>query len=130
MVSKNKPPFVSWNRLKSSFVYALRGIRRTWRSEQNFRIHSVMFVVVILLAQLLNVPPVEQAVLMIVIGAVIGLELINTSLESIVDLVVQEYDERAKIIKDAAAGAVFIFSLTAVIVGLIIFIPRMIETIL
>ncbi len=75
-------------------------------------------------AQLLTIPFTEQIILVVVIGAVLGMELINTALEHMVDLVVQTYDERAKIIKDVAAGAVFMFALTAAVVGCMIFLPR------
>ncbi|MDQ0254360.1 diacylglycerol kinase [Evansella vedderi] len=84
----------------------------------------MLIVLVLILAQLLNVPLYEQALLIIVIGGVLALELINTAVEHCVDLIVETYDVRAKIIKDAAAGAVFVFSLTAVIVGAMIFIPK------
>ncbi|WP_096188359.1 diacylglycerol kinase family protein [Evansella halocellulosilytica] len=123
---KNKRPFISWSRLKRSFVYASMGIVHTWKSEQNFRIHTILAIVIFIAAQLLNIPLFEQTVLVIVIGGVLALELLNTAIEHIVDFLVQSYDKRAKIIKDAAAGAVFIFSVTAVIVGAIIFIPRII----
>lgn len=123
MALKSKAPFVSWSRLKKSFYYASKGIKHTWKHEQNFRIHIMMAVVVFAAAQLLGVSIREQALLAIVIGAVIGMELINTAIEHVVDLVVQTYDERAKIIKDAAAGAVFIFALTAVAAGAMIFVP-------
>ncbi|ADU29868.1 diacylglycerol kinase family protein [Evansella cellulosilytica] len=125
MGSKNNP-FVSWNRVKKSFIYASTGMAHTWRNEQNFRIHTLIAVLVFIFAQVLQVPLIEQALLVIVIGGVLALELINTALEHSVDLIVQSYDTRAKIIKDAAAGAVFVFSITAVIVGAIIFIPKII----
>ncbi|UTR14379.1 diacylglycerol kinase family protein [Salipaludibacillus sp. LMS25] len=127
MGSRNNVPFVSWRRLKKSFYYAAKGIEHTWKHEQNFRIHVLTAIGVFMLAQLLNVTLSEQVVLAIVIGAVIGMELINTAIEHVVDLVVQRYDERAKVIKDAAAGAVFVFALTAVIVGAMIFIPHILQ---
>lgn len=127
MESKNKQPFFSARRLRQSFVYAVEGLRFTWRREQNFRIHTVISFAVLILAQLLQVPYLEQVLLVIVIGAVIGMELINTALEHVVDLVVQSFDERAKVIKDTAAGAVFIFSITAAVIGLMIFIPHILK---
>lgn len=127
MESKNKQPFLSLNRLKQSFVYAVQGIRFTWRREQNFRIHTVISILVMFLAQMLQIPYQEQLILVIVIGAVLGMELINTALEHVVDLVVQTYDNRAKVIKDTAAGAVFVFSVTAAITGLMIFIPHLVK---
>ncbi|ADH99858.1 diacylglycerol kinase family protein [Salisediminibacterium selenitireducens] len=127
MESKNKQPFLSLNRLKQSFVYALQGVRFTWKREQNFRIHTVISVFVLVMAQLLQIPYQEQLILIIVIGAVLGMELINTALEHVVDLVVQTYDDRAKVIKDTAAGAVFVFSITAAIIGMMIFIPHLVK---
>jgi diacylglycerol kinase len=127
MALKNNRPFVSWTRLKKSFYYACKGIQHTWKHEQNFRIHVLVAAAVFILAQLLQIPIAQQAVLAVVIGAVIGLELINTAIEHLVDLIVQTYDERAKVIKDAAAGAVFVFALTAVAAGAMIFIPHIIN---
>nr|WP_090886356.1 diacylglycerol kinase family protein [Evansella caseinilytica] len=124
MASKNEQPFISWSRLKKSFVYASNGVVNTWKNEQNFRIHLFLTAVVIIAAQLLKISFIEQAVLAVVIGGVLALELINTAIERTVDLTVQTYDERAKTIKDTAAGAVFVFSVAAAIVGMLIFLPR------
>jgi diacylglycerol kinase len=127
MESKNNRSFVSWTRLKKSFYYASQGIVYTWKNEQNFRIHTSAAVVVFVAAQLLNVSAAEQALLAVSIGAVLCLELLNTSIEHITDLIIQTFDERAKIIKDTAAGAVLVFSATAAVVGMIIFIPRIVH---
>ncbi|NJP36490.1 diacylglycerol kinase family protein [Alkalicoccus luteus] len=130
MVSKNNNSFISIKRLKQSFRYAAAGIGYTWRHEQNFRIHSLAAAIVFTAAQLLDVPLLEQAVLAAAIGAVLCLELLNTSIEHITDLIVQTYDERAKIIKDTAAGAVLVFSCTAALIGCLIFIPKIAELVL
>ncbi|TVP85014.1 MAG: diacylglycerol kinase family protein [Alkalicoccus sp.] len=127
MESKNNRSFISWSRLKKSFYYASQGIIYTWRNEQNFRIHTSAAVVVFIAAQILNVSAVEQALLAVSIGTVLCLELLNTSIEHITDLIIQTFDERAKIIKDTAAGAVLVFSATAAIVGMIIFIPKIVH---
>jgi diacylglycerol kinase len=127
MTLKNKPPFISWPRLIKSFRYASEGIRHTWANEQNFRIHSILGALVITVGWLINVTVVEQALLILVIGGVLGLELINTALERSVDMMTSEYRLEAKIIKDVAAGAVMVFSITAVLVGITIFLPRIIS---
>ena len=125
MASKNDPqPFILWSRLRKSFIYASRGISTTWKYEQNFRIHSILTVIIFICAQLLKVPLIEQAILAVVVGGVLALELINTAIERTVDLVVEHYDLKAKIIKDTAAGAVFVFSLAALAAGGLIFIPK------
>lgn len=127
MDSKNSRTFISWPRLKKSFFYASQGISYTWKNEQNFRIHAAAAVLVFVAAQLLSVPAAEQALLAVSIGIVLCLELINTSIEHITDLIIQTYDERAKIIKDTAAGAVLVFSITSALVGLIIFVPKIVH---
>ncbi|MBM7097103.1 MULTISPECIES: diacylglycerol kinase family protein [Alteribacter] len=126
MTSKNKQAFVSWSRLIKSFRYASEGIKHTWANEQNFRIHSILAGIVLIASTLLGVSVVEQALLILVIGGVLGLELINTALERCVDMITKEYAIEAKIIKDVAAGAVMVFSITAVLVGITIFLPKII----
>ena len=126
MGSKNKAPFISFKRLFRSFQHAWNGIKHTWMKEQNFRVHLLLMIAVFSVAQLLKVPLVEQALLVIVIGIVLALELVNTAIENVVDMMVQTYDIRAKIIKDVAAGAVLAFAIVAVIVGLLIFLPKII----
>ncbi|WP_088035766.1 diacylglycerol kinase family protein [Evansella clarkii] len=123
---KDKQPFILWSRLTKSFVYAWHGIKKAWKYEQNFRIHSVVTALVFIFAQVLNVPLTEQAILAVMAGGVLALELINTAIERTVDLMVQQYDTRAKVIKDTAAGAVFVFSLAAALVGVLIFLPKII----
>ncbi|WP_026696744.1 diacylglycerol kinase family protein [Alkalicoccus chagannorensis] len=124
MASRNKRPFISLARLKQSFAYAGAGIKYTWQHEQNFRFHTAAAVIVMLAAQLLQIPLLEQAVLAAAVGIVLCLELINTAVEHITDLIIQTYDERAKIIKDTAAGAVLVFSITSALVGMMIFLPH------
>ncbi len=88
------------------------------------KIHLLFTMVVILLGLLLQVSRVEWVFLLVLIGGVISLELINSSIENLVDLVTEEYHPLAKKAKDMAAAAVFIFSIVSVIIGLIIFIPK------
>lgn len=88
------------------------------------KIHLLFTMVVILLGLLLQVSRVEWVFLLILIGGVISLELINSSIENLVDLVTEEFHPLAKKTKDMAAAAVFIFSIVSVIIGLIIFIPK------
>ena len=68
----------------------------------------------------------EWAILALTIGLVISCELINTSIEATVDLVTEEYHPLAKVAKDTSAAAVFIFAIVAIIVGIIIFLPKII----
>ena len=69
----------------------------------------------------------EAAILSLTIGLVIGFELINTSIEATVDLVTEDYHPLAKVAKDTSAAAVFVFAIAAIVVGLIIFLPKLIH---
>ncbi|MGB3136186.1 MAG: diacylglycerol kinase family protein [Nodosilinea sp.] len=107
-----------------SFRYAWQGITYAFRTQRNFRIHVVVGSLAISLAVLLNLTPVETAVIILTCGGVLTLELINTALESVVDLTVQQtYHELAKIAKDCAAAAVLISALISVSVAVCLLLP-------
>jgi diacylglycerol kinase (ATP) len=118
---------LSWrvaNNLLTSFQYAWQGVVYAFRTQRNFRIHAVVGSGVVCLAIALNLPLVELAVIILTSGVVLTLELINTALESVVDLTVQQtYHELAKIAKDCAAGAVMISALIAVAVAACLLLP-------
>ena len=111
------------SRIKS-FSFAFAGIRSFIIREHNARIHLVGTIAVIVVAWFLHVSLTEAAVLTIVTGLVWITELLNTCIERLADLVTRDRNPHIKIIKDLAAGAVLIAAITAVIVGLFIFIPK------
>ncbi|KAA0549372.1 diacylglycerol kinase family protein [Bacillus sp. BGMRC 2118] len=112
----------SWNRFIHSFKYASMGILHALKTEQNIRIHLVAGAVVFILAFLLKVTAIEWTILLLLISGMIALELVNTAIERTVDLVTnKEYHLLAKQAKDLAAGAVLIYAITALFIGLIIF---------
>lgn len=122
--SERPQAFQVAHNLGSSFLYAGQGIYYALRTQRNFRIHALMTIVVIGLGITLQLPRVDIAVLALTCGAVMALELINTALEAVVDLTVeQSFHELAKIAKDCAAGAVFIAALTAILVGVCLLAP-------
>ena len=107
-----------------SFKYAWAGVRYAFITQRNFRIHTVIGTVAIALGIWLEIKPVEMALVSITIALVLVLELLNTALESLVDLTVkQSYHDLAKIAKDCAAGAVLIAAITAVVVAILILLP-------
>ncbi|WP_077214013.1 diacylglycerol kinase family protein [Bacillus dakarensis] len=109
-----------------SFQYALKGIKTALAEERNMRIHFSVSIAVILLGLITKITATEWLFVLIAIGGVFSLELINSSIERVVDLVTKEYHPLAKQAKDLAAGAVFIYAILSVIVGMIIFLPRLI----
>ncbi len=108
----------------SGLRHALDGVKEGFRGERSMRIHFAAAAAVILLGVLLRISAWEWIVCVMLIGLVIASELLNTALENVVDICSPELNPRAKRVKDTAAGAVLIVSLTAAIAGLIIFVPK------
>jgi diacylglycerol kinase (ATP) len=109
-----------------SFRYAWAGVCYAFSSQRNFRIHTLITIVAIGLGSFFRITGVEMAIVTLTCALVMVLELINTALESVVDLTVgQSYHELAKIAKDCAAGAVLIASIAALLVAAFIFLPHL-----
>ena len=117
---------LSIKRLKKSFGYALKGIDDVVSNELNMKIHVSVVILVVIMAFLLKVSLMEWIILVLLIGAVLAAETINTTIENLVDMYTKEYNEKAKVVKDTAAGTVLILAITAAIIGLMIFIPKII----
>ena len=109
--------------LLESFSHAFDGIM-TGVEERNMKIHFGFTILVVLFGLLLKISATEWCLCFVLFGLILGLELVNTAIEAVVDLVTEEYRPLAKRAKDAAAGAVLIAAIMAAITGLIIFIPR------
>lgn len=104
--------------LLKSFKYAWAGVSYAFITQRNFRIHTLIGTLAISLGVFLHLTSVEIAVICLTSGLVMALELLNTAIESVVDLTVkQSYHELAKIAKDCAAGAVLISAIAAVFVA-------------
>lgn len=108
-----------------SFRYAFNGIRLLVTKEHNAWIHCFATVCVIAAGFLLDISQMEWIAVVIVIGAVLAAEAVNSALEAIADFVSPEYCEAIKRTKDLAAGAVLLMAIAAAIVGGIIFFPRL-----
>ena len=108
------------------FRYAFNGIRLLIPREHNAWIHCFAAVCVVVAGILLGLSETEWIAVVIVIGAVLAAEAVNSALEAIADFVSPEYSEAIKRTKDLAAGAVLIMAIAAAIVGGIIFFPKLI----
>lgn len=111
------------NSLLSGFRVAFNGILQLIRHERNFQIHTSALILVIIFGFWLKISRNEWIDLLLISSLVLALEAINTSLEKICDLVNPEWDDRIKVIKDVAAGAVLIASLFAIAIGIFTFLP-------
>jgi len=116
--AKGKP-----NHFLKSLSYALEGIKTAVKAERNMRIHLVCSVIIIGCSYYFSITRLEWLFILVAIGGMLALELINTAIERLVDLVIDEYHPLAKQAKDVAAGAVLLYAILSVIVGIIIFYP-------
>ncbi len=112
-------------KLIDSFSYAIEGIRHAFKTERNLRIHFLATTLVLLFAVLLGLTKIEMIILFFTISLVIIMELVNTVIEHLVDLVSPHYSAKAKVAKNVAAGAVLVTAINAVMVGLLIFSSRL-----
>lgn len=110
-------------KLLHSFGYALKGII-TALKQQNLRIHFASTLIVVIIGLITGLSSIEWLIIILVISLVIGAEMINSAIESVVDLASPEIHPLAKQAKDIAAGAVLIFAIASVVIGLIIFLPK------
>lgn len=118
---------LSWqvaSNLVISFTYAWAGLNYAFVTQRNFRIHTVLGAFALSLSLLLQLKLVEIAIIGITVGLVLALELLNTAIESVVDLTVgQSYHDLARIAKDCAAGAVLISAIASAIVAATLLFP-------
>lgn len=113
-------------KLIKSFGYSFNGIAAAVRTEQSMQIHLIAVAVVTIAGLKLEVSATEWIVLVTCFGVVISVELLNSAIEKLVDLVSPEFNTKAGLVKDIAAGAVMILAIAAGIIGCIIFIPKLI----
>ncbi len=116
----------SIKRRAKSFVYAFNGIRLLFLEEHNSRIHALAAICAITVGILLKISRIEWIALAFAIGLVFAVETINSSIENTADLISLEQSSRMKKIKDLSAAAVLISSITALVVGALVFIPRIV----
>ena len=108
-----------------SFKYAFSGISYVLITSRNFKIQLIFAVTSLLIGFLLQISQSNYVILIATIMSVLILEILNTSIESIVDLVVKkEFSSLAKISKDTSAGAVLLASINSVIIAVYIFVPK------
>jgi len=118
MKRKKKSP------LYKSFGYAFEGIFTGIKKERNMKIHCLAMLCVVIAGVWVRISVVEWCICLILFGLILALELVNTAIEAVVDLVTEERKPLAKLAKDTAAGAVLIAAIMAAGVGVLIFVPK------
>ena len=113
-----------FKRFVRSFRYSCEGISYTIKNEQSIIVMFIVTILAITIGLLLNIKAIEWVFVFLGIGMVLAFELINTSIEATIDLVSPEFHPLAKIAKDTGSAAVFLCTIISVIIGSIIFIPK------
>lgn len=113
--------------LFKNFQFALAGLKIAIRRGRNFRIQLGFGIFAIILGFILGLSGFEWVDLILIIAVVLVLELINTSIEAIVDMISPQIQEKAKIAKDVSAAAVLVTSIAAILMGVIFFLPKILS---
>lgn len=120
IVNKDKNVFDSFSR-------ALDGFKSAYATEYHMVIHCYFAIAIIICGALFQISYIEWLLCIALIGAVIALELVNTAIEAVVNMITTDYNVYAKTAKDTSAAAVLVMSIASAVVGLIIFVPKFIE---
>lgn len=113
--------------LLDSFVFAIEGIKFAVIHNRNMRIHLIVAILVVVFSYLLHISIFEAGLVGIMILLVIATEMINTVVEEIVNMLTKEYMIEAKIAKDVSAGTVLLTSLVSIVIGVLVFLPHILE---
>jgi len=123
-ISKTKEQI---NLRKQSFGYAFEGFKVLWSSEANFRIHLLISILVLGLSYVLKINTIEWMLILFCIGIVCSAEAFNTAIEHLCNLNSKEIKSEIKIIKDISAFAVLFLAIISIIIGFMIFLPKVIS---
>ena len=111
----------------NAVLFALLGIKQFFSRDRNGKIQIVIGMTAIILGFTVSLSSFQWLLVLFCIGLVISLEMINSAIENYCDLVTTDFHPGIKLIKDVAAGAVLMASITSLIIGLIIFIPALVQ---
>lgn len=111
--------------LFESFNFAIDGIIYVLRTQRNLRLHLAIAALVLTLSLVVGVSTTEFMMLVLVIGLVVMAELINTAVESVIDVTTTTFDPLAKIAKDVTAAAVLVAALVAIVIGYLVFFSKL-----
>ncbi|WP_409270695.1 diacylglycerol kinase family protein [Neobacillus sp. SCS-31] len=116
-------------RLLKSFGYAITGILTAAQKERNMQIHIAAGFAAVCLSIFFSISKMEWLFILLAIGGMLALELMNTAVERVVDLVTKDFHPVAKQAKDIAAGAVLVYACLSILIGVIIFLPKVVAMI-
>ena len=114
---------MSFPRLIKSIQYAGRGLKQTWKEELNFRIEVIIAILILFISCWLQLEAVKITIIVLACGLVLTLELVNTMIEHISDMLKPRLDQYVRQIKDISSAAVLVAALTAVVIACYLILP-------
>ncbi|MBS7020282.1 MAG: diacylglycerol kinase [Firmicutes bacterium] len=118
---------ITLKKYTNGLKYAMSGLKNAYQNEQSMTLHLITTIFIFTLCILLKVSPLQWAVSILLLGLIAGMELINTSLEAVIDLICPKIHPLAKVGKDTASAAVGFFSCLAFVFWCIMFGPDIIN---
>ncbi len=116
-----------FKRFLKSFKYSLDGLKYAYKNEQSMLVHLIVTIIAITLGTLFKISNFEWIITIFLLSVTASLELLNTAIEAVCDMVTLEYNKLAKVAKDTASASVFFTSMLGAVSGLIIYVPKFIE---
>jgi len=126
-ISRDKIKERGFRRMLKSIGYSFEGLKYAYKYEQSMLVHVFFSALAVILGIILQINLVDWAIVFIALGTILGVELVNTSIEAIVDLVTLEKKSLAKIAKDCGSAATFVLSVVAIVACLIVYAPHIAE---
>lgn len=116
-----------FKRFLKSFKFSLDGLKYAYKNEQSMLVHLIVTIIAITLGILFKISNFEWIITIFLLSVTASLELLNTAIEAVCDMVTLEYNKLAKVAKDTASASVFFTSMLGAVSGLIIYVPKFIE---
>lgn len=117
----------NFKRFLNSFKYSVEGLKYAYKNEQSMYIHFIVTIISIALGIIFRISNFEWIITIFLLSTTASLELLNTAIEAVVDMVTEKYHPLAKVAKDTASASVFVTSMLGFVAGLIIYIPKILS---
>ncbi len=124
---RNKSKYKGLRKIAASCMYSMQGLIYAFSNEASLILYSVLSILSIICGFVLDITVNQWICLLLSLGVVLTIELINTAIEAVVDMVTLEYNELAKIAKDCGSAATCVASIIAFIIAMVIFVPKIIQ---
>lgn len=124
---RNKDKHKGISKIIYKFKYSLNGLFYCYKSEFSLIIHGILSILLITLGFILHISLIEWIITIICLFLILAFEIINTSLEVIVDMITLDYSEKAKIAKDLGSAATFTISFMSFIIFMLILLPKIVN---